>query len=806
MAERPVVQTPLDRYVVLEYLAEGGMGAIYLGKKLGAGGFEKEVVLKQLLPEFTAQPEFIDLFLREARLTATLDHANIVHTIDLVNAGDEYFIVMEYVRGGDLRTLLKRAKRRKRRVAPQAAIFIAREVLSGLSYAHQKLGQDGTPLGIIHRDVSPSNILVSGTGEVKLTDFGIAKASTHRSIFYRVKGKVGYMSPEQAKNETLDPRSDLYSVAVCLYEMLTGERLFVHAGLTTSAEEIYKQPIPLVSKKRPELPKDLDKVMFKALAVNREERYQTAGEFQEALLRCAHRNNLMCTATEAGARLAEACGQVADWHSTTVAPEPARATSDPYAFGNEPGTDQLKLGDISVDGDPSQDMPLGGRATGTALLPSGIEDEQADPIDSDVDSMDSDVEEANQSDVDAEWAREAQSKGQAFASGGPNANLFANLPPPNLPPGASPRARPTGTGTNVRRRRASEGGDFSRLAGIELTSIIQMSELTHAGAKPLIDLATGLGPGARRGSGGGASPSPTAPVPRSALAAPPKEAPAPPKEFVPPPKPKVAAQAVPPPAKPSPSSTRTAPASSAKGSPAVETPAPVGKRGNGAAARPGSDAPMPTARVRPLRDRRPDAWSRRIPTWVPITVLVLVGMGITYAIAMSGPELNPEAPKADETRIAQPPPPMPASAKATLVVESSPAGAKVTVDGQARGCATPCTLDDLSATSPLVLRLDKPGFLPWSGLVNPSTTPRRTARLRVAPADPSRLATLILRGNVPAEVLVDGAEVGHVTTAGPLPIPPGTHEITLVAASGARASLRLTLKAGDSVEKTVELR
>src|SRR5689334_6755464 len=202
--ERAVLQTPLDRYVVLEYLAEGGMGAIYLGKKLGAGGFEKEVVLKQLLPEFTSQPEFIDLFLREARLTATLDHANIVHTIDLVNAGDEYFIVMEYVRGGDLRTLLKRAKRRKRRVPPQVAMFIARETLSGLSYAHQKIGQDGQPLGIIHRDVSPSNILVSGTGEVKLTDFGIAKASTHRSIFYRVKGKVGYMSPEQAKNETLD--------------------------------------------------------------------------------------------------------------------------------------------------------------------------------------------------------------------------------------------------------------------------------------------------------------------------------------------------------------------------------------------------------------------------------------------------------------------------------------------------------------------------------------------------------------------------------------------------------------------------
>src|SRR6187401_2879063 len=146
---------PIERYVVLEYLAEGGMGAIYLGKKLGAGGFEKEVVLKQLLPEFTQQPEFIDLFLREARISATLDHANIVHTIDLVNAGDQYFIVMEYVRGGDLRTLLKRAKRRRKRMDAASALFVARELLSALGYAHGKVGTDGKPLGLIHRDVSP---------------------------------------------------------------------------------------------------------------------------------------------------------------------------------------------------------------------------------------------------------------------------------------------------------------------------------------------------------------------------------------------------------------------------------------------------------------------------------------------------------------------------------------------------------------------------------------------------------------------------------------------------------------------------
>ena len=303
----------LDRYIVLEYLSEGGMGAIFLGKKLGAGGFEKPVVLKQLLPEFTSQAEFIDLFLREARLSATLDHANIIHTIDLVTAGNEHFIVMEYLAGGDLRTLLQKAKRRRKRFSPAAAIYIARELLSALAYAHAKLDLDGQPLALIHRDVSPSNILVSHNGEVKLTDFGIAKAATHNSIFYRVKGKIGYMSPEQARSEALDHRSDLYSLAVCLYEVLTGERLFVHAGLTTSADEIYSQPVPAISQKVPGVPAAFDQVLFRALAIDPNQRFQSAGAFQEALLRVAHQSGLMMSAPELAAHLANVCGEPAQW-------------------------------------------------------------------------------------------------------------------------------------------------------------------------------------------------------------------------------------------------------------------------------------------------------------------------------------------------------------------------------------------------------------------------------------------------------------------------------------------------------------
>jgi eukaryotic-like serine/threonine-protein kinase len=324
---------PIDRYVVLEHLSEGGMGAIYVGKKLGAGGFEMEVVLKQLLPEFTEQEEFIDLFLREAKLSATLDHANIIHTIDLVTAGGEYFIVMEYLAGGDLRTLLKRAKRRGARFSPAAAIYIAREVLAALAYAHVKRDIDGKPLRLIHRDVSPSNILVSHAGEVKLTDFGIAKAATHNSLFYKVKGKIGYMSPEQAKSEPLDNRADLYSLAVCLYEIITGEKLFVHVGLTTSADAIYSQPVPPVSRKVPGLHKDLDAVMAKALAISPTLRYQTAGEFNEALTRCAHRHGLLMSAPELAQELSSACGPFDQWRDEEEdesAPAEPRAGTEVY--------------------------------------------------------------------------------------------------------------------------------------------------------------------------------------------------------------------------------------------------------------------------------------------------------------------------------------------------------------------------------------------------------------------------------------------------------------------------------------------
>jgi serine/threonine protein kinase len=691
MAERLSVGTAMDRYVVLEYLAEGGMGAIYLGKKLGAGGFEKEVVLKQLLPEFTQQPEFIDLFLREARLSATLDHANIVHTIDLVNAGDQYFIVMEYVRGGDLRTLLKRAKRRKKRLAPAAGLFIGRELLGALAYAHQKIGNDGKPLGLIHRDVSPSNVLVSGTGEVKLTDFGIAKASTHRSVFYRVKGKVGYMSPEQARGETLDPRSDLYSVAVCLYEMLTGERLFVAAGLTTSADEMYAQPVPAVSRKRPGLAKDLDKVMFKALAVDRAERYQSAGEFQEALLRVAHRNGLMMSATDLARHLVDACGLVDEWSSASVK-QPSAEGTEAYSFGQGPGTDKIHLADVGPDSVDGEGPPS--RGPDSVEVVQDLDDYLEEDPDSEVDA-----------DVDGAWARDAQRK---------------------------PAAKREVTGLH-------------QLTGLELTSIIRADELTHLGSKPLVDVST--------------------PDPSSELSS-----------------------VTPPPSRPAP--PRAAPARPSQPS---------------APALPARQQQLPTGKSRATEAQPTERFAKLprlggIPLWVGLIALLLVGVAIFFAIGMSGPALK--APKSPHHSTTQDPPAATPTGKLTMT--SDPAGARVLVEDREK-CKTPCTLSDLSTAAPVIVRVELAGYLPWSGLIDLTKDTTRAAKLRKEPADRTTWGQVTLKTATPAEVLVNGAAIGHVTTAGPLWLPPGKATLTVVGPGGKTEKQDLVVKAGISVELVVKL-
>jgi serine/threonine protein kinase len=357
-----VAQVSSRKYRIERYLAEGGMGAIYVGKKLGPEGFEKEVVLKQLLPEFTSRPEFRDLFFREAKISATLDHQNIVRTFDLVKTSDRLFIVMEYVRGADLRTIAWRARRRKA-LSVKAILHVAIEILSGLGYAHSRRSSKGEPLGIIHRDLSPSNILCSGEGEVKLSDFGIAKAATYSSVFYRVRGKVGYMSPEMARNQPLDARSDLFSLGVSIYETLIGERLY-SGDLNTPPDTIYAQQIPPLAAKCPDLPPELQGVFDRALALDREDRYPNAEAFSEAIRQVMLPYGLLYSAPEFASELREIMGpNSANWLSEERDLTATQSASGDEVPGNLAGKDASSLVESGVSELPPDPIYPDGQAT-----------------------------------------------------------------------------------------------------------------------------------------------------------------------------------------------------------------------------------------------------------------------------------------------------------------------------------------------------------------------------------------------------------------------------------------------------------
>jgi serine/threonine protein kinase len=342
------------------------MGAIYVGKKIGPGGFEKEVVLKQLLPEFTSRPEFRDLFFREAKITATLDHQNIVRTFDLVNASERLFIVMEYVRGADLRTIAWRARRRKP-LSTQAILHVALEILAGLAYAHTRCSPTGEPLRIIHRDLSPSNILCSGEGEVKLSDFGIAKAVTYSSVFYRVRGKVGYMSPEMAHNQPIDARSDLFSLGVSIYETIIGERIYT-GDLNTPPDKIYAQPVPPLASKAPGLPPELQGVLDRALAIHPDARYPDAESFAHALRQVASAHRLLYSAPELAAELRDIMGPDPEhWIGEKRDPTRARVA---HPSGNDVGALVEPGASINVGDDSDIENVLTPPARPSGSLPT----------------------------------------------------------------------------------------------------------------------------------------------------------------------------------------------------------------------------------------------------------------------------------------------------------------------------------------------------------------------------------------------------------------------------------------------------
>jgi serine/threonine protein kinase len=261
------------------------MAEIYKAQLLGMSGFEKILVIKRILPHFSENEEFVTMFIDEAKIAGQLTHANIVQIFDLGKIKEDYFIAMEYIHGKDLRNVIKRAIKLEHKISVEHSVYIMREVLKGLDFAHRKKDSNNRPLNIIHRDISPQNILVSYEGEAKLTDFGIAKATTKASETQAgvLKGKFAYMSPEQASGKKLTQQSDVFAIGIILWETLTAQRLFLAKTDFATLELVREANIPPPSKINKDVPKALDRIVLRALQKKLEKRYMDANEFCEDL-------------------------------------------------------------------------------------------------------------------------------------------------------------------------------------------------------------------------------------------------------------------------------------------------------------------------------------------------------------------------------------------------------------------------------------------------------------------------------------------------------------------------------------------
>ncbi|MBP6835251.1 MAG: serine/threonine protein kinase [Deltaproteobacteria bacterium] len=278
---------PIGRYHLLDRVSSGGMADVFRAKVVDADGTERLVAMKRILEQYAEDPAFVRMLVAEYRLSLLLVHPNIARIYELLQTDEGYFISMEYVDGKDLRATMYRASDRRRPVDPTDAAYLMARAVDGLEHAHVATTHDGQPLRLVHRDFSPSNILVSYDGSVKIIDFGIAKADVDRERTAQgiIKGKVRYMSPEQAQGDPrLTGQSDVFSAGSVLYELLTGTPAFT---APSEVELIYAvrraEPVPL-RELAPHVPEGLAEVVEKAMARSRRDRYQTAGEFRDALV------------------------------------------------------------------------------------------------------------------------------------------------------------------------------------------------------------------------------------------------------------------------------------------------------------------------------------------------------------------------------------------------------------------------------------------------------------------------------------------------------------------------------------------
>ena len=286
--EKDTAARSIGRYVLFREVAHGGMATVHLGRLRGPAGFSRTVAIKRLHPQFARDPEFVSMFLDEARLAARVQHPNVVDVLDVVAVEGELFLVMDYVHGESFAKLLITSRELGIPVLPRIVTAIATNVLDGLHAAHEARNERGDPLGMVHRDVSPQNVMVGADGVARVLDFGIAKAKERAHGTTRdgqMKGKLPYMAPEQVGGDSLDRRTDVYSASVVLWEALTGERFLPAGDMIATVQRILTREHPAPSTLNPEVPAALDVVVLKGLARDPANRWPTAHDMAVALER-----------------------------------------------------------------------------------------------------------------------------------------------------------------------------------------------------------------------------------------------------------------------------------------------------------------------------------------------------------------------------------------------------------------------------------------------------------------------------------------------------------------------------------------
>jgi TonB family protein len=331
--------TPFGQYELIELIATGGMAEVYRARMSGVEGFQKIVSIKRILPHLTDNDEFVTMFVDEAKVAAQLQHPNIIHIYDLGKIERSYYIAMEYIDGKDLRSILRTLEEKHARLPIGLALFIASRLAAALEYAHRKRDLQGKSLGLVHRDVSPQNVLISYDGDIKLCDFGIAKAASKASHTRSgaLKGKLQYMSPEQAWGRDIDNRSDIFSLGLVLYEMLTGRKAFAGDSELSILEQVRSPRIVPPREYDPAIPPEVERVVMTALKENRDERFQSAADLGADLTNMLQVIRPAPGASELGAFLAELVGRERSVSSPHIpAPRPAITPPPRPAQGTKP--------------------------------------------------------------------------------------------------------------------------------------------------------------------------------------------------------------------------------------------------------------------------------------------------------------------------------------------------------------------------------------------------------------------------------------------------------------------------------------